>query len=69
MDIELYQYAKSDIYFRYQERFKDNMEKAIIDFQNRNLNYKFRKSRHLLCILYRWLLYRNIEYILHKRYH
>jgi len=69
LDIELYQFAKTSIFPKYQERYKGNMEDTIHDFQNANMQFKFNKIKHFVCILYRWLLYRNFEYVLHKRYH
>ncbi len=69
LDIELYRYAKSTLYSRYKKRYKDDMETSIRNLENENMKYKFSKAKHLICVLYRWFLYRNFEYILHRRYH
>jgi beta-glucosidase/6-phospho-beta-glucosidase/beta-galactosidase len=69
LDIELYEFASKIIFNRYRKSYEGNLDTAIRDLQSQNSKYKFSKIRHFLCILYRWLLYRNIEYVLHKKCH
>lgn len=68
LDIELYEFAKSELYPEYVSRFGPGLEQAVADFQEANRTYHFSKMRRLCWTAFRHLGYRNLEYAIHKLY-
>ena len=69
LDIELYQYAKRNIFPKYRDNFSGDLEKELKAFNEANNNFKSCSVRRGLWIVYRWIFYRNLEYILLKAFH
>ncbi len=69
LDLELYQFVNSEIFPQYYQSYGKNLETDLAQLENEKLDFKFSIVRRLLWVSYRYLVYRNIEYILFKAYH
>jgi hypothetical protein len=69
LDIQLYNYALHNIYPIYRNSFSGDFEKELHSFRARNINFSFSKMKITSSKVYRWSLYRNVEYILMCLYH
>lgn len=69
LDIELYNFAKNNIYKKYIESFDNNLEKEVENHKNINKDFRFSKIRHITWAAYRYLVYKNIEFILQRIFH
>ncbi len=68
LDIELYDFARNELYAKYVHRFGPGLDQAVEDFQEVNRTYTFNKVRRLCWSAFRYLGYRNLEYAIHKLY-
>lgn len=69
LDIELYDYARSEIYPRFVESFGPGLEGAINELTEGNKNFHFRKRVHYAGQSWRYLYYRNFEYFAYRWAH
>jgi hypothetical protein len=69
LDIELYEYAKKNIFLKYKKKFGKNLHKEISSFSKNNVNFKFCQKKRFFLICYRWIIHRNIEYALWRKMH
>jgi hypothetical protein len=69
LDIELYEYAKSNIFPKYREKFKGDLREEVNFLNKATMNYKFSTFKRLFCAGYRHFYYRNWEFILFFIFH
>ena len=69
LDIELYHFVQNTIYKKYVENFKRDLEEEVRIFKSLNRNYRFSRVKLLLGTSYRYLICRNLEFILQRLFH
>lgn len=69
LDIELYKFAKEHIFAKYINEFGADFNKCLAEFRIQNRDFKFSWWRRLCWVTYRFVVYRNIEYIVHLLCH
>jgi hypothetical protein len=69
LDIELYRYAREEIYPRYLDRYQTDLAKDLQVFEAENQGFSYPTGKRVASIAYRYLVYRNLEYALDKMYH
>lgn len=69
LDIQLYKFAKEHIFAKYIKEFGGDFNKCLAEFRIQNRDFKFSWWRRLCWVTYRFVVYRNIEYIVHLLCH
>jgi hypothetical protein len=69
LDISLYDYVRHELFLRYIEEYGSDLEEDVLEFKKTNQDFHFSKLKRVRNVVYRRLVYQNLERVVRYRVH
>jgi hypothetical protein len=69
LDAELYRYCAEEVFERYLLDYEGAIDDELFELQSQNDDFRFGRLRMMAWRAYRYLIYRRLEYLVHRWYH